>query len=58
MLIGTGYSHSLVLDHTFGCGDKWNYVFQTDYVDATAYNPYGIAGAGTTKFPLSASIST
>ncbi len=47
--IGTGYSHSLVLDHTFGCGDKWNYVFHTDYVDATAYNPYGIAGAGTTE---------
>ncbi|MBB02289.1 MAG: porin [Planctomyces sp.] len=47
--IGTGYSHSLVLDHTFGCEDKWNYVAQTDYVDATAYNPYGIAGAGSTE---------
>lgn len=40
--IGTGYSHSLVLDHTFGCCDQWNYVFQTDYVDATEYNPVGL----------------
>ncbi|MCA8989050.1 MAG: porin [Planctomycetaceae bacterium] len=47
--LGTGYTHSLVLDHTFGEDDKWNYVFQSDYVDATAYNPYGIAGAGTTE---------
>lgn len=46
---GTGYSHSLVLDHTFGCDDKWNYVAQSDYIDATAYNPYGLAGAGSTE---------
>jgi len=43
--IGTGYTHSIVLDKTFGCEDQWNYVFQSDYVDATAYNPYGVAGA-------------
>ncbi len=47
--IGTGYSHSLVFDHTFGCEGEWNYVAQSDYVDATAYNPYGIAGAGSTE---------
>ncbi|WP_296461648.1 outer membrane beta-barrel protein [Rubinisphaera sp.] len=39
---GTGYSHSLVFDHTFGCCDKWNYVAQTDYIDATNYNPLGL----------------
>lgn len=45
--IGTGYSHSLVLDIEVNC--KLNYVIQSDYIDATAYNPYGIAGAGTTE---------
>ena len=45
--LGTGYSHSIVVDHQVNC--KLNYVFQSDYVDATAYNPFGIAGAGTTE---------
>ena len=43
--IGTGYSHSLVLDHNFGSCGQWNYVFQTDYVDATGYDPAGVSGA-------------
>jgi len=47
--LGTGYSHSIVLDHQVN--SKLNYVFQTDYVDATSYNPFNIAGinGGTTE---------
>ena len=44
---GTGYTHSLVLDVEVSC--NLNYIFQSDYMDATAYNPYGIAGAGATE---------
>ena len=44
---GTGYTHSLVLDMEIT--DDLNFILQSDYVDANAYNPYGIAGAGTTE---------
>ncbi len=51
--IGTGYSHSFVLDHRFGECNRWNYVFQTDYITATDYNPLGVAGVqGTESFGI------